>query len=58
MVNGFGIFSGAVEVVICLWFIHVGFLVKKLVKEQQLTNRLLRQMGATGSNQETVSKVA
>jgi len=58
MVNGFGIFSGAVEVVICVWFIHVGFLVKKLVKEQQLTNRLLRQMGATGSNQETVSKVA
>ena len=44
MLSGFGIFSGAVEVVICVWFIHVGFLVKKLVKEQQETNRLLRQM--------------
>jgi hypothetical protein len=58
MLNGFGIFGGAVEVVICVWFIHVGFLVKKLVKEQQETNRLLRQMGSAGSSQGTVSKAA
>jgi hypothetical protein len=58
MLTGFGIFSGAVEVVICVWFIHVGFLVKKLVKEQQETNRLLRQMSAAGSNPGTVSKAA
>jgi hypothetical protein len=58
MVNGFGIFSGAVEVVVCVWFIHVGFLVKKLVKEQQETNRLLRQMSAAGSSLGSVSKAA
>lgn len=58
MLTGFGIFSGAVEVVICVWFIHVGFLVKKQVKEQQETNRLLRQMSAAGSNVGTVSKAA
>ncbi len=58
MLSGFGIFSGAVEVVICVWFIHVGFLVKKLVKEQQETNRLLRQMNAAGLSAGNVSKAA
>ena len=58
MLSGFGIFNGAVEVVICVWFIHVGFLVKKLVREQRETNRLLRQQGAQGSSLGTVSKAA
>jgi hypothetical protein len=58
MLSGFGIFGGAVGVVTCVWFIHVGFLVKKLLKEQQETNRLLRQMGAAGSSLGTVSKAA
>jgi hypothetical protein len=45
MTSGFGIFEGAVGVIMSLWFIHVGFLIKKMLKEQQETNRLLRQMG-------------
>jgi len=49
MLSGFGIFGGAVGVVMCLWFIHVGFLVKKVLKEQQETNRILRQLNASGS---------
>jgi predicted anti-sigma-YlaC factor YlaD len=50
MLTGFGIFEGAVGVVMSLWFIHVGFLVKKLLKEQQETNRILRQLGSAGSS--------
>ena len=48
MLSGFGIFAGAVGVILSLWFVHVGFLVKKLVKEQQETNRLLGQLVNTG----------
>jgi hypothetical protein len=44
MSNGFGIFEGAVSVVMCMWFIHVGFMVKRLLKESLETNRVLRQM--------------
>jgi len=58
MTSGFGIFSGAVEVVMCMWFIHVGFMVKKLLKEQIETNRILRQMNAAGASAETASKAA
>jgi hypothetical protein len=45
MLSGFGIFGGAVGAVLAVWFIHVGFVVKKVLKEQQETNRLLRQLG-------------
>ena len=56
MTGGFGIFGGAVEAVMCIWFIHVGFLVKKLLKEQVETNRILREMGDGGSRLKIVSK--
>lgn len=58
MVSGFGVFGGAVGIVMCMWFIHVGFLVKKTLKEQQETNRLLRQMATGGSSVAAVSKAA
>jgi predicted anti-sigma-YlaC factor YlaD len=45
MLSGFGIFGGAVGVVMAIWFIHVGFVAKKLLKEQQETNRILRHLG-------------
>lgn len=49
MLTGFGIFAGAVGVILSMWFIHIGFLIKKLLKEQQETNRLLGQLGNAGS---------
>jgi hypothetical protein len=58
MTTGFGIFGGAVSIVMCMWFIHVGFLVKKLLKEQVETNRLLRQMGAAGAGAGSTNKAA
>jgi len=58
MLSGFGIFADAVGVVMALWFIHVGFLIKKLLKEQQETNRILRQMGSAGSGVGAGSKAA
>jgi hypothetical protein len=58
MLSGFGIFAGGVGVVMCMWFIHVGFLVKKLLKEQQETNRILRQLSSAGSKLEASSKAA
>ena len=42
MLNAFGIFGGGVGLIIVLWFFYIGFLLKKMVKEQQETNRLLR----------------
>jgi hypothetical protein len=58
MLSGFGIFGGFIGVVMCIWFIHVGFLVKQVLKEQQETNYILRQMGIAGSGLGIVSKVA
>jgi hypothetical protein len=58
MLSGFGIFGGFIGVVMCIWFIHVGFLVKKVLKEQQETNRVLRQMDTVGSGLRIVSNVA
>jgi hypothetical protein len=51
-------FTGAVMVVMCLWFIHVGFMVKNILKETQETNRLLRQLGNAGSAPAAGSKGA
>jgi hypothetical protein len=45
MLNAFGIFSGAVGLVLIVWFFNLGFLVRKVLKEQQETNRLLRHLG-------------
>ena len=58
MLSGFGIFGGFVGVVMCVWFIHVGFLVKQVLKEQQETNYILRQMDTAGSGLRIVSNVA
>ena len=48
MLQAFGVYSSVVGLVMVIWFIHVGFLVKKVLKEQQETNRILRQLGNTG----------
>lgn len=58
MTSGFGIFGGAVGVVMCAWFIHVGFLVKKLLREQVETNRILRSMSAAGPAVGSTTKAA
>ncbi len=58
MVGGFGIFAGVVGAVMCMWFIHVGFLVKKILKEQQETNRILRQSATAGPGLGIASKAA
>jgi hypothetical protein len=58
MLSAFGVFGGAVGVVMCMWFIHVGFMVKKLLKEQQETNRVLCQMRPAGSGPEPAAKIA
>jgi hypothetical protein len=43
MLVGFGVYAGAVGLVLTMWLFHVGFLVKKILKEQRETNRLLQQ---------------
>ena len=58
MLSGFGIYGGVVGVAMSVWFIHVGFLVKKLLKEQQETNRVLRQMGPASPGLGIASKAA
>ncbi len=58
MLQAFGIYSGVVGLVVVLWFIHVGFLIKKQLKEQQETNRILREMSSTGSGVAASSKAA
>jgi hypothetical protein len=45
MLNAFGIFSGAVGLVLIVWFFNLGFMVRRVLKEQQETNRLLRHLG-------------
>jgi undecaprenyl pyrophosphate phosphatase UppP len=44
MLIGFGVYAGAVGLVLTMWLFHVGFLVKKILKEQRETNRLLQQL--------------
>jgi hypothetical protein len=58
MLTGFGIFAGAVGVILSMWIIHVGFIVKRILKEQQETNRLLAQLNGTGSAVGVSSKSA
>jgi hypothetical protein len=53
MLNGFGIYGTAVQVVAVLWFFYVGFLVKKVLKEQQETNRLLGKLTNTAVVKDT-----
>jgi hypothetical protein len=58
MLSGYGIFAGAVGVIMSMWFIHVGFLVKKILKEQQETNRILREANKAGATGGTTPKAA
>jgi hypothetical protein len=51
MLQIFGVYSSIIGLVMVLWFIHVGFLVKKILKETQETNRLLRE--AAGAKPES-----
>jgi len=53
MLSGFGIYGTAVQVVVVLWIFYVGFLVKKVVKEQQETNRLLANLANAGAAKAT-----
>ena len=50
MLTGYGAYSVIFELVLVVWFFYIGFLVKKVVKEQQETNRLLRSSGNAGSS--------
>ena len=56
MLEAFGAYAAVVGLVLVMWFIHVGFLVKKILKEQQETNRILRQLCSAGSGLGTDSK--
>jgi hypothetical protein len=56
MSTAFGVCSGAVGALMCMWFIDVGFLAKKTLREQQETNRILRHMGPAGSGLGSVCK--
>jgi hypothetical protein len=58
MLGAFGVFGSAVGTVVVLWFFIVGFWVKKLVKEQQETNRLLRVLGNASSGVESLPKAS
>ena len=58
MFSAFGMFGGAIGFAMCIWFIHMGFLIKKSLKEQQETNRILRERGTAASGLGTVSKAA
>ena len=49
MLQAWGIYSALVGFAMVVWFIHVGFLVKKVLKEQRETNRLLQQLANAGS---------
>jgi hypothetical protein len=53
MLNAFGVFAGAVGLAVVVWFFYVGFLVKKIVKEQAETNRLLRNLAPAAPPVET-----
>lgn len=48
MLHGFGMFEGAVGLVLVVWLFDMGFVLKKMLKEQQETNRLLRSLGSAG----------
>ena len=48
MLNAFGICEGAVGLLMVVWFFYIGFVIKKMVREQQETNRILRLLGSAG----------
>lgn len=58
MLNAFGVCAGGVGLVLVIWFFNIGFIAKKILKEQQETNRLLRQAGDANAVVKTGSKAA
>jgi hypothetical protein len=56
MLNGYGPYSVIFQLVLVVWFFYLGFLLKKVIKEQQETNRLLRTSGNPGSSPATAQK--
>jgi len=56
MLTGYGPYSVIFELVLVVWFFYLGFLVKRIIKEQQETNRLLRTSGNPGSGSSTSQK--
>ena len=56
MLNGYGPYSVIFQLVLVVWFFYLGFLLKKVIKEQQETNRLLRTSGNAGSGPATTQK--
>ncbi|MGO8787851.1 MAG: hypothetical protein ACLQVL_10805 [Terriglobia bacterium] len=58
MLNAFGVCAGGVGLVLVIWFFHIGFIAKKILKEQQETNRLLRQAGDATGALKTAGKAA
>ena len=56
MLTGYGPYSVIFELVLVVWFFYLGFLLKKVIKEQQETNRLLRSSGTPGSGPATAQK--
>jgi hypothetical protein len=49
MLNAFGPYGAIIGLVLVIWFFYIGFLLKKVIREQQETNRLLRNAGNAGS---------
>ena len=58
MLNAFGICAGGVGLVLVIWFFHIGFVAKKILKEQQETNRILRQAGGASPAVNSSTKAA
>ena len=56
MLTAFGPYRVFLELVLVVWFFYLGFLLKKVIKEQQETNRLLRTSGNPGSGPATAQK--
>ena len=56
MLTAYGPYSVIFELVLVVWFFYLGFLLKKVIKEQQETNRLLRSSGTPGSGPATAQK--
>ena len=49
MLSAYGPYGVVFALVLVVWFFYLGFLLKKVIKEQQETNRLLRSGGNAGS---------
>jgi hypothetical protein len=46
MLGAFGVCASGVGLMCVIWFFYMGFMIKRVIKELQETNRLLRSSGA------------